>query len=235
MRRAAAAACVLALVASGCGAGGADRGQVPPGRIVHFTTDDGVELAGELRGSGPTGVVLSHMFPSDRTSWAPLAHELAGEGTTTLAFDFRGYGDSEGARSIPDIWRDVVAAIGFLRRRGAERIVLVGASMGGTASLVAAAREEVDGVITLSAPSTFMGLLAPPEALEAIDEPKLFIAAQGDSGAAATAQRFYAESSPPKRVEIVVGDQHGTELLESGQTEVVRSLILSFVERHGGG
>lgn len=233
MRRAAAAACLLAVVASGCGAPGGGDPQVPPGRVVRFTTDDGVELTGELRGTGSTGVILSHMFSSDRTSWASFADQLAGPETTTLAFDFRGYGDSEGERSIPDIWRDMVAAIRFLRRHGAERIILVGASMGGTASLIAAAREDVDGVVTLSAPSTFMGLLAPPEAVEAIAEPKLFVAAQGDSSAAATAQTFYAASAPPKRVEIVNGDQHGTELLEAGQTEVVRSLVVNFVAQHG--
>ncbi|MGH2724727.1 MAG: alpha/beta hydrolase [Actinomycetota bacterium] len=233
MGRAVAAACLLTLLASACDAGGTRHADVPPGELVHFTTDDGVELAGELRGSGPTGVILAHMFPTDRTSWAPLAEELAERGSTTLAFDFRGYGDSQGSRSIPDIWRDVLAAMAFLRERGNDRIVLIGASMGGTASLVAAAREEVQAVVTLSAASTFMGLLAPPEALRAIDEPKLFIAAQGDGSAAATAQQFYADSPPPKRVEIVNGDEHGTELLQTGQAEVVRTLILSFVDQHG--
>jgi pimeloyl-ACP methyl ester carboxylesterase len=232
MRRAVAAACVAVLLGPACGRD-PGRPEVPSGTIVNFTTEDGVELTGELRGDGPTGVILAHMFPTDRTSWGPLAHELAGRDTTTLAFDFRGYGDSEGTREIPDIWRDVLAAIAFLRERGIDRIVLIGASMGGTAVLIAAAREDVQAVITLSAASTFMGLLAPPEALRGIDEPKLFIAAQGDGSAAATAQQFYAESPPPKRVEIVNGDQHGTELLETGQSEAVRSLILSFIDRHG--
>lgn len=41
----------------------------------------------------------------------------------------------------------------MLRADGAERVVLVGASIGGTASLVAAAQIEprVDGVVSLSA------------------------------------------------------------------------------------
>lgn len=223
MRRAAAVAAVAALIASAC------AGEAAPGRVVRFSTDDGVRLSGELRGSGPTGVVLAHMFPTDRTSWAELGSLLADRGYRSLAFDFRGYGGSGGERDIPEIWRDVLAATDALRERGARRIVLVGASMGGTASLIAAARTEVQGVITLSAAGTFMELSAPPEVLQAVDEPKLFIAAQGDGSAAATAQTFYDTASGAKRLEIVTGADHGTDLLEGQQAESVRGLILDFL------
>jgi pimeloyl-ACP methyl ester carboxylesterase len=221
--RAAAVAAVAALIASGCAR------EAVPGRVVTFSTDDGVRLSGELRGSGPTGVVLAHMFPTDRTSWAELGSLLADRGYRSLAFDFRGYGGSGGERDIPEIWRDVLAAIDALRDRGVRRIVLIGASMGGTASLIAAARTEVQGVITLSAAGTFMGLSAPPEVLQAVDEPKLFIAAQGDGSASTTAQSFYDTASGAKRLEIVTGADHGTDLLEGQQAEAVRGLILDFL------
>lgn len=223
MRRAAAVATVVALLLAACDDGGA------PGRLIRFQTEDGVTLAGELRGSGPTAVVLAHMFPADRTSWADLASLLADRGYRSLALDFRGYGDSEGEKDIPDIWRDVLAAIEALEDRGARRIVLVGASMGGTASLIAASRTEVQGVLTLSAATTFMGLSAPPEVLQAVDEPKLFIAAEGDGSAAATAQGFYDTASGAKRLEIVTGEDHGTDLLEGRHGEAVRQMILEFL------
>ena len=107
--------------------------------------------------------------------------------------------------------------------------MLIGASMGGTASLVAASRTDVNGVITLSAPTMFMGLAAPPEVLAAIDEPKLFVAAEGDASAPESALALYERSSGAKRVEIVTGESHGTELLEGGQAEVVRNMILQFL------
>ena len=107
--------------------------------------------------------------------------------------------------------------------------MLVGASMGGTASLIAASRTDVNGIVTLSAPTTFMGLAAPPEVLAAIDEPKLFLAAEGDGSASESAMALYEGSSGAKRVEIVTGESHGTELLEGGQAEVVRNLILQFI------
>ena len=224
MRRGAAIS-ILAILMAGC-----TGGEEPsPGSTVRFETDDGIVLTGEFRGTGTAGVVLAHAFPEDRGSWADFAELLQGKGYLTLAFDFRGYGDSAGERDVAEIWRDVLAASARLRARGADRIVLIGASMGGTASLIAASRTTVDGVIALSAPTTFMGLSAPPEVLAAIDEPKLFLAAEGDASAATSAQALYEQSSGAKRVEVVTGDGHGTELLEGGQTEVVRNLILQFL------
>jgi|SRR5919108_2781277 pimeloyl-ACP methyl ester carboxylesterase len=224
MRRAAAIPIVAILFAS-CTRSGEPR----PGSLVRFETDDGIVLTGELRGTGPAAVVMAHAYPEDRRSWADFAEFLQGKGYLTLTFDFRGYGDSAGEQDVPEMWRDVVAATARLRARGADRVVLIGASMGGTASLIAAARSSVNGVITLSAPTTFMGLSAPAEVLAAIDEPKLFLAAAGDGSAAESAQALYEQSSGGKRVEIVTGEGHGTELLEGGQTEVVRNLILQFL------
>lgn len=219
---------LLSLLAPSCGGA-----EAPPADEVFFATGDTPKLSGELRGEGDVGVVLAHMFPADRSSWSEFAALLAQQGYRTLAFDFRGYGRSEGEKDIPEIWRDVLAAVGVLREDGARVVVVVGASMGGTAALVAAAREPraIDGVVTLSAPSTFMGLSAPPEVLAGNPAPKLFVAADGDGVAAQTAQAFYESSAPPKRVEIVTGTEHGSDLLGGRQSEAVRRLLLDFLER----
>ncbi|HEX2026044.1 MAG TPA: alpha/beta fold hydrolase [Actinomycetota bacterium] len=222
MRRLAAAS--LALWLAGCGAAPAVES-----RTIRFPAEDGAQLVGDLRGVGPAGVVLAHMYPEDRASWEGFAEVLAGEGFRVLSFDFRGFGDSDGPRDIPEAWADVLAAAEELRRRGARRVVVVGASMGGTAALVAASRSDLDGVVTLSAPSTFMGITASEDVVAAIDEPKLFVAAEGDGQAALTAQRFYVQAPGAKRVEIVTGDEHGTELLDGRQSQVVRMTVLSFV------
>jgi esterase/lipase len=225
MRRAATAA--LCLVFAACT--GSGPGEPPPGETVRFTTGDGVELAGDLHGDGDVGVILLHMFQSDRTAWSSFAALLADEGYTALTFDFRGYGDSGGDRVIEDIWRDALGAVRFMRGRGFDRIILVGASMGGTAALVVAAREELEAVVTLSAASSFMGLSIPPEAVELIEEPKLFVAAQGDSAAAVTAQQLYAAAPPPKQVEVVSGSDHGIDLVEGERAEAVRRLVVKFL------
>ena len=54
---------------------------------------------------------------------------------------------------------------------------------------------------------------------------KLFIAGVGDAAAAADAESLYAQAPPPKQVEIVPADEHGTDLLTGSRAEVVRRLI----------
>jgi uncharacterized protein len=226
VRRVVAAGVVL-LTLAGCGSP-----EEVTTRVARFATDDGVELVGDVRGRGDAGVVLAHMYPADRTSWSEFAELLAQEGFHVLAMDFRGFGDSGGTRDLSQLWQDVLAGADELRRRGARRVVVIGASMGGTAALVAASRAELDGVATLSAPSTFMGIAAPAEVVAAVDEPKLFVAAQGDGQAAITAQSLYTTASGAKRVEIVTGSDHGTDLLEGTQAEVVRMRLLEFVRAY---
>lgn len=209
-------------------------------RVVHFRSTDGVLLEGRLFGSGGVGVVLSHMLPADQSSWYELAERLAGEGYLALTYDFRGYcpgedaGCSEGDKDVSAIWQDVAGAADFLRSEGATRIILVGASMGGTASLVAAARGGLiaAAVVTLSAPTSIEGLVADRSVLQQIQAAKLFLAGALDAAAAAAAQQLYDQSPPPKRVEIVPSSDHGTELLTGNQAEVVRTLILNYLEQY---
>jgi hypothetical protein len=52
----------------------------------------------------------------------------------------------------------------------------------------------------------------------------------GDGAAAQRAQAFYEQSPPPKRVQIVTGTEHGTDLLDGRQSELVRRLIVGFLE-----
>lgn len=208
---------------------------------VTFTSADGVKLEGRLFGDGPVGVVLSHMLPADQTSLWGFARDLSEDGYMALAFDFRGFcpggdaGCSEGEKDIAAMWQDVVGAIGFLRSEGATRVMLVGASMGGTASLVAAAQDEVEVsvVVTLSAPLGIDGLAADANLLTRITAAKLFIAGTGDRfGAADAAQRLYAQSPLPKRVEIVTSNDHGSDLLTGNQAGRVQTLILGYLDEH---
>lgn len=204
---------------------------------VEFTSSDGVTLQGRLFGEGTSGVVLSHMRPADQTSWYRFANRLADAGYLVLTYDFRGYcpggdgGCSQGERDIGAMWQDVVGAIGFVRARGAVSVSLVGASMGGTASLVAIARGglDVEAIVTLSAPVSIEGLVVDGSTLSGVSAGKLFIAGVGDAAAARDAQDLHDISPPPKRLEIVPADDHGTDLLSGAQAEVVRRLIETYL------
>ena len=175
-------------------------GEPPPpdlsgSRAVTFESRDGVTLEGRLFGDGSTGVVLSHMRPADQRSWFAFANRLADQGYLVLTYDFRGYcpggdgGCSQGDLQISAIWQDVLGAMDFVRSQGATTVALVGASMGGTASLVAAAQEGSDAavVVTLSAPVSIEGLDADAAVLQRVDANKLFIAGLGDASASSRA------------------------------------------------
>ncbi len=200
---------------------------------VSFTTEDGITLSGHLFGSGTSGVVLAHMYPGDQTSWYPTAERLAQEGYLVLTFDFRGYGDSQGTKQIDLIDRDLTAAIRELGDAGATKVALVGASMGGTAGLIAASRTPapvpIAGVATLSAPVEFKGLSA-AEAVPKLTVPLLFLAAEDDAGADG-ARELQELAGSGAELELVPGDEHGTELLEGPHADEVWELLSSFLER----
>ena len=127
-------------------------------RLFRFRTNDGATLVGLVLGSGRTGLVLGHQLGSDLCEWVPQARSFAGRGYRVMVFDFAGFGDSQPG---PDgrVDTDVAAAVAQLRRRGVDRVVLVGSSMGGTAVLSAATRirPPVAGVVSLSGASGFGG------------------------------------------------------------------------------
>lgn len=213
------AVCALSLF-SGCG--GASRGE-----RVRFTSTDGVQLGGHIFGSGSAGVVLAHMYPADQTSWFDTATQLAARGYLVLTFDFRGYGESAGKKQIDQIDKDLEAAVQEIQTRGASSVALVGASMGGTVSLIVAARTKVAAVATLSAPVEFRGLSA-RQAVAAITVPKLFLAAEKDAGAA-SAVELDRLASPPKELELFPGSDHGTNMLTGSSAEAVRKRLFDFL------
>ena len=141
--------------------GGVSRAQVTfavPHSHVWFDASDGVRLAGSWLGEadGETAVVVVHGFNGYR--WKPKMRILA-EGLArtfpVLVFDLRGHGQSAGACSGGEFESlDVEAAVQFARRRGYQRVVTVGASLGGIAVVREAADfDDVDAVVAISTPS----------------------------------------------------------------------------------
>ena len=104
-----------------------------------------VRLNGHVFGSGATGIVLAHMRLADQTAWYPVRRSCSPTTGrfTVLTFDFRGFGESPGDKEFDHLDTDLAAALGYMRTTlGVDKIFLVGASTGGTASLVVGARER---------------------------------------------------------------------------------------------
>lgn len=120
---------------------------LPAVEAVGLTTRDGVTLVGDYYGppasdAGTLGVVLLHMIPPtyDRTTWpAGFVQGLRDQNYQVLAIDRRGAGDSGGVAEEAYQGEkgryDVEAADAYLREKGVERMVLIGASNGTTSAL----------------------------------------------------------------------------------------------------
>jgi pimeloyl-ACP methyl ester carboxylesterase len=100
----------------------------------------GVRLVGDRWAEGGERgvVVLLHGGGQTRHSWARTAERLAAGGWTAISVDARGHGDSdwhpEADYTLDGFTSDLLALLGPLE----ETPVLVGASLGGITSLVAA-------------------------------------------------------------------------------------------------
>ena len=202
-------------------------------KAVAFRASDGVALKGVVLGRGTTGVALVHEFRRDLCSWLPFARELAQNGYLVLAFDARNFGSSAQVNTAAAfaVDRDVRGAATLLRARGAKRIVLGGASMGGTAVLVAGAalRPAPAAVVSLSGPTDLSSMDA-LAAVRTLRAPTLFLAGKYDTQFAADARRMYAASaSKRKRLAIRVTGAHGTDLLRGGDATATWRLLLSFL------
>ena len=187
-------------------------------QAVTLRTPEGAEVDAALVGEGETGVVLGHQFRSDFCSWVPFAEELARRDMAALAVNFA-------SASLDD---EMVAGANELLERGAKRIFLVGASMGGTAALVAAEQLDVAGVAAVSAPGEFSGLDA-LAAVRELDTRALFLAGRQDGEFARDARRLYrATSSRDKALIMIAGFEHGTDLLRDPKAE--RALLAFLAE-----
>jgi pimeloyl-ACP methyl ester carboxylesterase len=197
-------------------------------REVTFETDDGITLSGTLFGDGEIAAVLSHMRPSDQTAWHAFARTLADNGYTALAYDFRGYGKSGGTQELGKIDRDVRAAAAYLRAQGATRIVLIGASMGGTASAKIAASIGAQGLIVLSSPQSFQGLTVSADDLSLAGMPSLWVSSRGDP-VAREVEAMHAGASEPKSFHVYEGIAHGTDIFNTPDGVDLGQRVVDFL------
>jgi pimeloyl-ACP methyl ester carboxylesterase len=201
---------------------------------VRFRAADGTRLVGHRFGDGRTAVVLSHQVDGNLCQWLAFGRRLAGIGYSALAFDFRSYGQSQyiGSRRANRIAGDVAAAARYMRKHGARKVFLVGASMGGTATLAAGAnvKPPVAGVVSVSGPATFGGADA-AAAVPRLKVPVLYLAAADDSGFVDDARALYkTTSSSDKSIAILPGSDHGVALVASSAR--ARKLVEAFLKSH---
>src|SRR5215475_6541146 len=130
-------------------------------RTFDFTGATGQKLSGhlDLPDHRPRGYALfAHCFTCTKNSLAAvrIARALTARGFGVLRFDFTGLGGSEGQFSEHGFSGDVsdlLAAAEHMRQSGMAPNLLVGHSLGGAATLAAAAElPDIAAVATVAAP-----------------------------------------------------------------------------------
>jgi pimeloyl-ACP methyl ester carboxylesterase len=230
---------------------------------VTLTTADGVKIAATAWPSGAAhgaGVVLLHMYGSDRTTWSSEASHLGARGITVLAIDLRGHGGSakqakqdlaprvakRDPKLFAEMHQDAWAAVQWLAKEGGcdpKRIALVGASVGCSVAIDTARRHpaEVAAVLCMSPGANYLGLdtLAHLKTFPAEASLLLLVhRTEVDAGAAKI-----AEARPGTRL-VVYDDEapadasddkmwaHGTKMF--GRLPLVERTVASFVAAKTG-
>ena len=210
-----------------------------PSGIVHaqqsvsFHAADGALIYADEYGSGARGVVLAHGGQFNKESWRDQAQSLVAAGFHVLAFDFRGFGKSQGPGQADldtaPLKLDVLAAIAYLRQQGAQSIDVIGASMGGSAA----------GAAIIGSPPGLVRRLvllgtAPDGDAAQLKCPSLFIVARGDAnddGPRLPRIRVQYDKAPePKRLVIVDGSAHAQFMFQSAQGKRVMREIMRFLQ-----
>lgn len=206
-----------------------------PVERVTLSTEDGLTL-------------VSWAIPADRDSsglWLLICHGNAGNlsefdrpvhyaglrglGLNLLAFDYRGYGESEGAPSESGLYKDADAAYRFLReQRGvpAERIIVFGHSLGSAVAVDLASRVPVGGLILEGALTSVVdrgaelypfipvrwiaGTRFPSiQKIADVRASKLFLHAAGDEVIPLAHGRRLYEAAPPPKTFVELRGGHG--------------------------
>jgi pimeloyl-ACP methyl ester carboxylesterase len=199
---------------------------------VSFPTQDGGIVYADLYGRGARGVVLAHGGRFNKASWAPQARALAEAGFRAMAIDLRVYSPwRDGAQLKLDddgLRFDVLAAVRYLRKKGARTVSVVGASMGGDAAadaLAEAAPGEIDRLVLLAS-----GEYGQPEKWKGR---KLFIVARDDANGAGLRlpkiRAQYDKAPDPKELIVLEGSAHAQFIFGTDQGERLMREILRFL------
>jgi dienelactone hydrolase len=193
-----------------------------PSTDVAFSTPQGVKLQGTILGDGDTGVVITNQSGGQLCPWLPLVDVLVKKHTRVLLYQ-AGSGDQA----------DLVSATAaFMVGQGLKHIILIGASQGAKASIVAATRRlpGVVGLVSLSAEGRLGNKAVEPYA-EQLKLPVLFVTSEQDEYGSMKASQTFFNVAPVKDKQLVVvpGMAHGYDMLSDPS---VMSAVEKFVGDH---
>ena len=221
-----------------------DRRVGPPPAGVEerfIVTEDGWRLHAWYvapRDGGPV-LLWSHGNAGNIDSRQALLPALAARGLGVLAYDYRGYGRSEGSPSERGVYLDATAAFDDLVARGIDPVTIAcfGESLGGAVSIEVATRRRCGAVIAVSTFTRLadvarrhygpLGSLAGDRfdslaRLSRVSAP-VFVA-HGDRDEIVPfeqGERLFAAARPPKRFFRIAGADHNEALGHPGLLDAI--------------
>jgi alpha/beta superfamily hydrolase len=132
--------------------------------------NNGQTIRGSIHGVRPKGgvwCILSHGFTGHRIGpgyfFVRLSRELQAAGVSSLRFDFRGAGESDGLfrdMTVDSMQSDLVSAVRLVRRRFAPTsMLLLGHSLGGMIAALQCGQVKADGLALLAPVAEPEGLI----------------------------------------------------------------------------
>jgi len=201
---------------------------------ITFVTPDDVTIVGDWS-PAPTlvgAVILLHMMPLTRASWAVFIRAVNKRGLAGLAIDLRGHGESivgPGGtaldyRDFTDedhqsaVW-DVTGAVDWIRSRGIEldRISLAGASIGTNLCIRQLAEEPTMPGAVLLSPGNYRGMQLLEDSQKLSADQALFITSSEEDVDSFSESRKLYDQAPVRNKTFLPykGGGHGTALFTS--------------------
>jgi fermentation-respiration switch protein FrsA (DUF1100 family) len=206
-----------------------------PTQRVEIPTEDGLTLVSWMIPAGPdsTGLwlLICHGNAGNLSEFDRPVHYagLRQLGLHLLAYDYRGYGESEGIPTETGLYEDAQAAYRYLREQvgvPADRIIVFGHSLGSAVAIDLVSRVSAGGLIVEGALTSVIergqelypyipvrwiavSRFSSLEKIGKVRVPKLFLHAMGDEVIPLAHGRRLYEAAPPPKVFVELRGGHG--------------------------
>lgn len=123
--------------------------------IIKLTTSNGEKISAKFfkNEKAEFTILYSHGNAEDIFTSTPFFEKLSAAGFNVLAYDYRGYGTSEGIPSEKNSYEDIETAYNYLvneQKIAPEQIITHGRSLGGAIAVDLASRKKCGGLIVES-------------------------------------------------------------------------------------
>lgn len=197
---------------------------------VKFTTDDGFNISAiigkpEKIDDELPAVILIHQGGSNKSEWNGFFEQLVKQNYIVLAYDIRGHGESDKVDNIYALFNDpnqaphdLISAIEYLKDNknvDAERIAIVGASIGANLACVGISKMDVKTAVAISGKTSAVENLNGSKDLDL--KSIFYIASEGDQNGKRVewAKQLYNRTEPPRKIEAVPNSSaHGVSIFK---------------------